>query len=217
RSQTLLKRTLTRAVILVVVLICVAEVGKAQDLVLTQWEDQMRTFGNQYCTALIAITNGPIDPALGATYYDAVRVYYQIAKYTGESRWTDCARVARDVYRDRYVVPNRGGVPGYWNFTTGLRTDFERTGDPTSKQAVVLLSHNAAYAGDATPIEYTAGAARSREVAYAILSYIDAEALGQSPRARRQRLVDQAYGHISQWIDGKWKGTDQYVGPFMVA
>ncbi len=84
------------------------------------WESQMTTYGKSHCAALDRLTG---DSALGATYYDMIRVMYQIGDYTGAPSWSTCARRARDVCRDGYVLRNAGEVPGYWNFTTGLRMD----------------------------------------------------------------------------------------------
>lgn len=181
---------------------------------LAQWESNMTTYGQQHC----------ILGTLDHTYYDAERVYYQIAAYTGNTAvWQACAGLAEQVYRDGYVLPNNGSVPGYWNFPAGMRLDYERTGDLASKDGVVLLSQNAAYAHD-RPLEWTASADLSREVAYAINSYIDAEAMGEPRRARRQQLVDQAYGHLDQWFvrfawPGPWQQSPQEtarLSPFMV-
>ncbi len=185
---------------------------------LSQWAHNMITFGQAHCTVLASIANGAIDPALGSTYYDLIRVMYQIQNYTGDPSWGLCAAVGREIYRDRYVMPNNAGVPGYWNFTTGLRMDFEHTGDALSKNAAILLSTNAAYAADTTPLDYTVNINRSREVAYSILSYINAEALGAPPRTRRIDLVNQAYDHLNQWfITQVWQGQDMGFAPFMVA
>jgi hypothetical protein len=173
---------------------------------LSRWQSQMISFGNKQCAAIAQLT---LATGLSNTYYDMTRVMYQIADYTGNSSWNSCAQTARNIYRDGYVLPNNGNVPGYWNFTTGLRMDYERTGDSASKQAAILLSQHATYTADITPLAWTVLTDRSREVAYAILSYIDAEKLGQPRRARRQQLVDQAYGHLSQWfVTFSWKNAD---------
>ena len=185
---------------------------------LTRWERQMRVYGEKHC-ATLAQASG--DEALAATYYDMIRVMYQITDYTGDAVWKACALRACNVYRDAYVLRHRGQVPGYWNFTTGLRIDFEHSGDRRSREAVLLLSQAAAYSPDATPLGRTQHIDLSREVAYAIVGYIDAEALGQPRRTRRAALVDQAYGHLDQWFaqlvwrDSNGKVTTQF-SPFMV-
>ena len=139
---------------------------------------------------------------LAATYYDATRIYEQIADYTGNAVWDDCASKAKAIYRG-YVMRNNGNVPGYWNFTSGFRMDWERNSDALSKQAAILLSQNAAYCTDTTPPENTVTPSRSREVAYCILSYLNAEDLGAPRRARLTTLTDQALGHVDQWFVSK--------------
>src|SRR6266849_4718948 len=187
---------------------------------LAQWEANMRTFGSMHCVL------GTLDEV----YYDAIRVYYQIADYTRDPSWVTCSQLARTVYRDQYVLPNNGVVPGYWNFTHGLTMDYLRSGDAQSKNAVILLSQNAGYASDTTPIDSTVSADLSREVAYAVISYINAEKVGASPRARLPLLVTQALGHIDQWFISKTYRCGQsgqitcdpaatgqyYIQPFMV-
>jgi hypothetical protein len=185
----------------------------------------MVSFGRTHCDYLAqSHTN---DELLAAVYYDALRVFLQIADYTRDASWIACAERAKAVYRDRYVVPNKGAVPGYWNFTHGLTMDYLRRGDIVSKKAVILLSENAAYARDSTSLESTHSAAASREVAYAIMSYINAEKVGAPPRGRLPQLVDQALGHIDQWFisksyrcpnpcDPPTAAGQYYIQPFMV-
>jgi hypothetical protein len=186
----------------------------------------MLTYGQKACTtqASAAMTD---DERLGSTYYDATRVYEQIADFTGQSGWEDCAEKAKAIYRG-YVLRNQGNVPGYWNFTTGFRMDWERNGDALSKQAGILLSQHAAYCRDDTPLNWTAPTHASRETAYCLLSYLNAEALGQPRRARMASLANQALGHIDSWFVSKTSRAPNpfqlvpqaagtyYVQPFMV-
>src|SRR5438094_4291292 len=172
---------------------------------LALWEAHMLTYGQAACAYLAA--PHLFEEDLGEVYYDAERVFYQIADYTGDASWNTCAQRAEAVYRDQYVLSAAacwgggfGCVPGYWNFTHGLTLDFLRTGDATSRNAVIALSQNAAFAADTTPLADTESAWRSREVAYAIMSYINAEKVGAAPRARLPALVDQALGHMDQWF-----------------
>jgi hypothetical protein len=193
---------------------------------LARWKTQMVSYGQKACLqyANTALTD---DERLGATYYDATRVYEQIADYTGDAVWDDCAAKAKAIYRG-YVLRNNGSVPGYWNFTSGFRMDWERNSDALSKQAAILLSQNAAFCTDITPLEWTASPQVSREVAYCILSYLDAEDLGAPRRARLTTLADQALGHIDQWFVSKTSRAPNtfplvpqaagqyYIQPFMV-
>lgn len=175
-----------------------------------EWEANMLTYGRMYCDYLARPLT--FDELLGATYYDGERTLHQIAEYTGDATWTDCAQRAEAIYRDLYVLPAGGSVPGYWNFSRGLARDYLRTGDLLSQQAAILLSENAMFARDGTPLDSTASADSSREVAYAILSYLDAEAVGAAPRDRLPALVDQALGHLDQWFVS---GTAPVVTSFM--
>lgn len=174
------------------------------------WEENMVLYGDLHCSALKG--SGSFDEKLAATYYDAQRVFYQISDYTGDSKWISCANAAEKIYRDQYVVSNQGAVPGYWNFSRGLLLDFLHTGDDGSKNALSLLSTNAAFARDDTDAAATASADISREVAYAILSYLDAEQAGGGARGRLALLVSQALSHIDQWFNSR----NSYINPFRV-
>jgi hypothetical protein len=179
---------------------------------LSAWESNMTTFGRQICNKLVP---GAEDWSLqfGDIYYDGERVYYQIATYTGDPTWKYCAGLAESIYRDGYVIPNNGKLAGYDDFTSGLLMDYERTGDTTSRDTVVLISQNASFASDGTPLEWTADTSSSREVAYVIMAYLNAESAGAPRRARLADMVNQALGHIDQWFVSK---TAPYVRPFMV-
>jgi hypothetical protein len=111
------------------------------------------------------------------------------------------------------VIANDGLVPAYWNFSQGLTEDFLKSGDENSKNSILRMSTRATFASDETPLSYTKDALLSREVAYTIVSYLDAAKLGQPNRPRLKHLVDQALGHIDQWCVSE---TAQYVRPFMV-
>jgi hypothetical protein len=155
------------------------------------------------------IATATSDEALGATYYDAIRVFQQLAEATGQDFSVEEA-AALKVYRDGYVIRNNGGVPGYWMFSDGLTEHHLRTGDEESKRAALLF---ATRANTTRPAEWTAPASVSREVSYAILAILNGERLGQ-PRspARLTLLFTQALGHIDQWFQAK---TEKPV-PFMV-
>lgn len=177
------------------------------------WEHQMREYGAKHC-AVLKSSQSSADQRLGSTYYDAQWVYYQIADYTKERQWIECAEYAERAYRDSYVSEWQGRVPGYWNFTHGLLEDVQRTGDPKSKAAVLQIAQSAAFAGAQTPLAWTVDATLSREVAYTIMSYLNAAQLGAAPNPRLPLLVDQAYGHLEQWFETR---TASYMRPFMVA
>ena len=179
---------------------------------LSAWEQQMLEYGARHCATLKG--SASFDTKLASTYYDAEWVYYQIADYTGDAAWHDCARAAEAVYRDQYVLANNGAVPGYWNFSHGVAEDYLRTGDQQSRSAVVALATRAAYAVDGTSLAESASADYSREVAYTIMAYLNAESVGEPRRARLADMKQQALGHLNQWFVAK---NTTYIRPFMVA
>lgn len=178
---------------------------------LDQWRSQMISYGDTHCKKLRDRSLN-FDAKLAATYYDAEWVFYQIGDYTKDNKWYQCAQDAEAVYRSQYVVPNNGTVPGYWNFSHGLHRDFLSTGDASSKSALIMLAENASYAPDTTPLSWTADASMSREVAYALMSYLNAESIGEPARQRRDLLLNQAFGHLDQWFGSQ---SAEYVRPFM--
>ena len=175
------------------------------------WEEQMVKFGHKH-GEFLAKGGDELDPLLFATYYDAQRVFLQIADYTKDKVWLAYAQHACEVYRDRYVLPNQGKIPGYWIFPHGLAMDFERRGAAKSRQAVLLISQFAAFAADTTPTDETKQPGLSREVAYNIMTLLKAEEVGARPRKRLNLLQEQALGHYDQWFISE---TAEYVQPFM--
>ncbi|AGA26776.1 PDK repeat-containing protein [Singulisphaera acidiphila DSM 18658] len=180
------------------------------DKALVKWQSQMIQYGRQAAAELHSATG---DAALSATYYDSARVFYQIADYTGDSSWLTAVNDSLRIYRDNYVTPNKGNVPGYFNFTNGLLENYRRTGNTASRDAVLAMA-SAMYGGDSVPASDTAPWYLSREVAYSLLANVNAETLGGPHRARTDLLANQALGHLDQWTVSK---TATYVRPFMVA
>lgn len=167
-------------------------------------------YGRTHCDFLKSSAGN--EQKLAATYYDAAFVYFQAADYFQDVYWLGCANAAISVYRDYYVRPNNGNVPGYWNFSHGLAEDCIRNSSADSCSAVSMLANNAAFARDSTS-ENTSDPQYSREVAYAIHSYLQAERLGAPRRARLSRLVNDALSHIDAWFVSR---SAPYVRPFMV-
>ncbi len=179
---------------------------------LALWEAHMKQYGKKHCARMVQVSASKKNP-LGYTFYDGERVYRQIRSYTGDPWWKRCERAAMELYRDGYVFPRKGGVNGYSNFTLGLRMGYEQTGETRSRDAVLLMARSAAYAKDWTPLKWTSRINRSREVAYVVMNYVNAEALGGPVRPRKFKLIDQALEHIDQWFVSQ---TAEYMQPFMV-
>lgn len=162
-------------------------------------------------------------------YYDAARVFYEIGDYllslgTAQATvdlWYEAAAHAAIAYRDGYLTPASFQALGYWNFSAGLRMHWERTGDLTSKAAVVSLSQNAAFAQDFSNNTHIWDANNdnplgggSREAAYAFMSHLDAEACGAARRTRTVEITAALLHHLDQWATGL---SYTYVRPFMFA
>ncbi|SIO61506.1 PKD repeat-containing protein [Singulisphaera sp. GP187] len=180
------------------------------DNAVVKWQSQMITYGRIAANELHTATG---DAALGATYYDSARVFYQIANYTGDSSWLTAVNDSMRIYRDGYVLPANGSVPGYWNFTNGLATNYRLTGSAASRNAVMQLA-TSMYGNDGVPASSTSSWEMSREVAYSLMANLDAESIGGPHRARTDLLANQALSHLDQFTVSQ---TASWVKPFMVA
>ena len=184
---------------------------------LSQWKSNMVTYGRRHCDYLKQAGH-TTDEYLAHTYYDQVRVFLQIAKYTGDDAWLDCARRARVVYRDGYVLRNAGrcpatgtSPPGYAWTTNSPKTPHPGKRSSCSRTQPCMLATR-------PRSRWLTNIERSREVAYALLAHQDAEALGAPPRPRRSQLRDIVYGHFAQWFgDATYLGSGKQFSPFIVA
>ncbi len=163
------------------------------------WKTNMLSYGERYCQS-----NDP--------QYDPIRVYYQIAAYTGDPKWERCAEAQVKTYRDGYLIPNNYGIPGYWVYPHGLYMHYQRTHDEKSKNALLGLAQKPAFGY--APLEWTADSGLSREVAYNLQAKLLAVEFGYKDEKRIKELVDQALGHYDQWFVSK---TAPFLQPFMAA
>jgi hypothetical protein len=173
---------------------------------LESWQAHMLSYGRLHCNeqeiAELSTWEGNI------WYYDGLRVYFQIADYTGDQSWNDCARYVRSVYRN-YVIEESGAIGGWRVFAEGLAEDYRRTSDGQSKEAALQLANNSAFAWAGGG----AGFELSRETAYLLNAYLTAVELGEAPHANLQQSVEYALGHLDQWAVSQ---SADYVQPFMV-
>lgn len=157
---------------------------------LSKWEQTALTGGKKWCKPDAVMNFGW---SQDAWYYDGARVFFQLADYTGDPSWEACALNIAQQYRDR-VVSSSGYMAGYNVFPHGLRMAYERTGDESYKQALILLSEKAAFAG-------TGGGVTDdliRETAYAANAYMEAEKAGAPRHPRLSRSIDYLLGHFEQ-------------------
>ncbi len=152
---------------------------------LAQWKYTMRELASRWCNPKHADDALAFGVESQVWYYDGARVYFQIADYTGDRKWENCAfNVARQ-YRD-YVTAADGKIPGYRVFPHGLRMAYERSKDESYRNAVMLLEKNSPYAGQGGVF----GSEAVRENAYAAETYINAEKLGAPRNPKLARVVD---------------------------
>src|SRR5438094_5156620 len=70
---------------------------------LALWEAHMLSYGQSLCDYLAS--GATQDSKLQNVYYDAIRVFYQIADYTNNQAWNTCAQRARRVHPHHSVTP----------------------------------------------------------------------------------------------------------------
>jgi hypothetical protein len=178
------------------------------------------------------------------TYYDGAwsmeKIAQQVIADGGDpAPWYACVDIANDVYRDAYVLPNHGSVPGYNEFTTGLRLHFNRTREAESRKGVAymagyhlidLIGSGAAYCslGD-----YNQGGwIRMRESSYCLRSMLDAQAIGiiVTPATKRDTVKNNLLSQLNQLLVAKTARAPAsgpyipaaclskwYIQPFMAA
>ena len=160
---------------------------------LEDWEDNMKTYGAKYLTQAQFMDENLV------WYYDGTKVFYQIAEYTRNKTWLAGAKNVLNWYRDQYVIKNNGMLPGWRLFPHGLLMDFRATGDIKSKDAVVMLAKNGAFAGSRGASFKLNDVGLSREIAYNINCYEVARELGEPGFSGRDPFIDVALYHLQQW------------------
>lgn len=160
------------------------------------------------------------DRLIGHIYYDMSSVMWDISDYLTTqgnalaSQFATYAQQADDVYINKYLVPAGYFAQGFRNFPVGFQKSWLKTANLSKKSAAIQLSTSAAYARETTPAADMLSAARAREVAYALYSWLVAEELGESPRARKAEYLELLLGHFDQWFT---KRTYVPIVTFMVA
>lgn len=135
----------------------------------------------------------------------------------GDATLETYAEAAEDEWR-LYSTNNSGAIHGYYNYTDGFRLDWVQNADTVSRDALIDQAVSATYATGST----SAGMkdeAYSREVAYAVLGYINSEVYcSTAHNSRMEPMVElmladigasvningattlSAGGHIEQWL-----------------
>jgi len=172
---------------------------------LDEWEDNMTTFGALHCDPEII---EQLETFEGSVWnYDGLYVYNQIADWTEDQSWEECAGYVKDLYRT-YVLESEGNIPGWRVFTDGLYDDFQRTGEEESREAIILLATKSSFShlfgGESFEV--------SRETANLLSALITAERVGEPLQENVNNAANFALGHLEQWTDG----SADYVHPYRV-
>jgi hypothetical protein len=180
---------------------------------LSAWEDHMKYSGQKWCEYLRdPSTTG--EQKLAATYYDAARVYSQIADYTGDRKWLGCVAESQRIYRDEYVLRNNGKIPGFWIFPHGIHTDLKLSQDARSREAIRLMGQHAAYSNIGQyPKQWVSNADHSREVAYNLMLKLICVEEGSCPKEHATYFLELALNDVDQWFVSR---TATFIQPFMV-
>lgn len=131
-------------------------------------------------------------------YYDGARVYYQIADFTNNNAWVNCALNISRQYRD-YVLNAKGALPGWRIFSKGLARSFEEAADQKYLDAIQEIGQHTSY----EMYGGLASDAAMRETAYALDYYTTQEGqLGQPRSPLMRRTAEFLMGQLLAYTDG---------------
>jgi hypothetical protein len=130
-------------------------------------------------------------------YYDGARVYYQIANYTGDQEWANCARNIASQYRD-YILHANGGIPAWRVFPKGLELSMCPGCDPGYGKALRRLLDT-----DVNPkgagIPWDGGI---REMSYGLELEIAQQTAFGEPHKNLTNTADMLIGMLLAYTDG---------------
>ena len=177
---------------------------------LSTWQSNMTTYGQKLCNSATITSLGTWDGNIW--FYDGIRVYYQIADYTGDPTWNACAGYVESVYKP-YVLSNGGGVQAYFVFPHGLYQAYSRNhSDVDAQTAAIDLVTNSPYAKKGGGVSFGVTGLQ-RETAYLVSAYRIAGLLGSPQPVLYAQSVNFVLGMIDQMFVSN---TDPYLKPFVV-
>lgn len=172
-----------------------------------KWKDNGKSYGLTLCARLRDSTCDN-DCKLANIYYDGAYVFKRLDGLHPGNGFDSCAVTASNIFKD-YITRSGGAlqVPGYRNFTDGFQVLGEY-------DWVHELSTKAAYARQEAFGEDITNPELSREISYAIVSYINARKGGYELNSLYNSRVNASFEHLAHWFD---RGDAPYIRPFMVA
>jgi len=154
------------------------------------------------------------------TYYDGAWSMEEIAKQVvadggNPASWYTCTDVANDVYRDAYVLANRGTVTGYNEFATGMRMHYQRTNENDSRKGIAYMAgwhlidaigNGAAYCGAGGTTNFIHNnPTLIRESSYCLRTVLEAQLLGVTvtPATKRDGIKDMLISFLNAFVVAK--------------
>ena len=184
------------------------------------WEENMVKYGEKWGRYLESYYPKPLSYSESkGIYYDAQRVYLQIARYTGESEpWVGYAKEAERIHRT--YLDSRGWITQGWRkFPHGFYLDWLRTRSESDREALLALRDNKVFHNPEASREAWYWSHRSREIAFALEANVFAERAGYARNTLRVPLyIDMVLNHINEWVTGERGNPDtskHRFSPFM--
>lgn len=184
------------------------------------WEMNMVKFGGKWGQYLESYYPKPRSYSESkGIYYDAQRVYFQIASYTGASEpWEQYAEEAERIHRT--YLDSRGWITQGWRkFPHGFYLDWLRTGSQSDREALLALRDNKVFHNPEASREAWYWSHRSREIAFALEANVFAERAGYARNTLRVPLyINMVLNHINEWVTGERGNPDaskHRFAPFM--
>jgi len=173
------------------------------------WQTSLTSLALRWCDPTSYATAASSIGSLGAGlesqiwFYDGTWTFRQVARYTGNANWNNCADYINNWYR-AYVLANNGAIPGFRVFTAGLKSSCASC-DMRNAVAAAKLIKSGYPRTAGWPWDW-----RIRETAYGLESYITYE---QVTGTRHSNLVRNAENLLAMFDelfrDGTW--TYQHV------
>lgn len=136
-----------------------------------KWEATMKTLAAKWCTPGLPVPAMLFGVETQVWYYDGANVYFQVADYTKDSRWKDCATGLAKQYHG-YVLKSGGAIPAWRAFAHGMRRADKEASHPDYDYAAALaaLAENGRW-----KIQISVVTTEIRETAYYLMTAVEYE------------------------------------------
>lgn len=150
------------------------------------------------------LPHDPWDYVVVYGQYDPGYGYLRLSQFVGgDVDLITYAAAAMHNWRDTFSIANSGSLPGYYNYTDGLRIDWTENANTTSRDALIDQAVSASFAatGNLSGAYDIRQASLNREIAYAAEGYINSEVYaGQTHNARLLQYVLLMMGDVDDDI-----------------